>query len=138
MIVIADSSVMITLLDRSEIEHRRLRALYKRTGEHWLLPSAILPEVDYLISVRLAASVQAAWLDDLAQGTYTVAWNDQSDLAAAIALNLRYADLGLGLVDALVMATAERLHATAIVTLDLRHFAAVQLKGNPRLWPRDA
>lgn len=138
MIVIADSSVLISLLDRSEIEHRRLRALYKRTGARWLLPSAILAEVDYLISARLAASVHAAWLDDLAQGRYAVAWNGQADLAAAIALNRRYADLGLGLVDALVMATAERLHAAAIVTLDLRHFAAVPLKGNPRLWPRDA
>jgi predicted nucleic acid-binding protein len=45
--------------------------------------------------------------------------------------------LELGLVDAVVVATAERLKAEAIATLDLRHFGAVAIKGNPRLLPRD-
>ena len=43
----------------------------------------------------------------------------------------------LGLVDAAVIATAERLKANAIATLDLRHFGAVAIKGSPRLVPRD-
>ena len=43
----------------------------------------------------------------------------------------------MGLVDAVVMATAERLGARAIATLDLRHFAAVAILGNPILLPRD-
>jgi hypothetical protein len=36
------------------------------------------------------------------------------------------------------MATAERLKATAIATLDARHFGAVKLRGAPKLLPRDA
>jgi len=36
-----------------------------------------------------------------------------------------------------VIATAQRLRAEAIATLDLRHFAAVSIVGNPRLLPRD-
>ena len=35
------------------------------------------------------------------------------------------------------MAVAERLEARAIVTLDLRDFGAVTLKGRPQIWPRD-
>ena len=35
------------------------------------------------------------------------------------------------------MAVAERLEARAIVTLDLRDFGAVTLKGSPEIWPRD-
>jgi hypothetical protein len=31
----------------------------------------------------------------------------------------------------------ERLRADAIATLDMRHFAAVSIKGNPLLLPRD-
>jgi predicted nucleic acid-binding protein len=46
--------------------------------------------------------------------------------------------LRLGLVDAVVMAVAERLRAEAIATLDLRHFGAVKIAGAPRLLPRDA
>jgi predicted nucleic acid-binding protein len=43
----------------------------------------------------------------------------------------------MGLVDAVVMATAIRVKATAIATLDLRHFAAVTIPGRPKLLPRD-
>jgi len=49
----------------------------------------------------------------------------------------RYRALKLGLVDALVMATAQRLGADAIATLDLRHFGGGALPGEPRLLPRD-
>ena len=49
----------------------------------------------------------------------------------------RYPDLRFGLVDAVVMAVAERLEAEAIVTLDVRHFGAVELHHDPRLLPRD-
>jgi predicted nucleic acid-binding protein len=38
----------------------------------------------------------------------------------------QYADLRLGLVDACVIALAERLDATQIATLDRRRFAAVR------------
>ncbi len=41
-------------------------------------------------------------------------------------------------VDAVVMAVAERLKARAIATLDLRHFGAVSIQGNPKLLPRHA
>ena len=53
-------------------------------------------------------------------------------------MNGRYRSLGLGLVDTVVIATAERLRATAIATLDVRHFGAVPIRGQPKLWPRDA
>ena len=45
--------------------------------------------------------------------------------------------LRIGLVDAVVMALAERLEVEAVATLDLRHFGAVAIKGAPRLLPRD-
>jgi hypothetical protein len=37
-----------------------------------------------------------------------------------------------------VIAMAERLSASAIATLDLRHFGAVAIKREPKLLPRDA
>jgi hypothetical protein len=40
-------------------------------------------------------------------------------------------------VDSVVIAVAARLRAEAIATLDLRHFGAVRLPGNPKLYPRD-
>lgn len=37
-----------------------------------------------------------------------------------------------------MIAVAERLNAKAIATLDLRHFGAVEIRGRPKLLPRDA
>ena len=64
-------------------------------------------------------------------------WNKGSDLQRAVELDEHYADLSLGLVDTVVMAIAERLEAKAIVTLDLRDFASIELAGRSALWPRD-
>jgi len=52
----------------------------------------------------------------------------------------RHAFVGVvvvGLDDAVVIATATRLQADAIVTLDVRDFSAVKIPGSPELWPRD-
>ena len=53
-------------------------------------------------------------------------------------MNSRYASLKLGLVDAVVIAIAERVGAETIATLDARHFGAVAIRGKPKLFPRDA
>ena len=49
----------------------------------------------------------------------------------------QYADLKIGLVDGVVISVAERLRAMAIATLDLRHFGAIRIEGQPLLFPRD-
>ena len=133
--VVADTGAVLALLDRSDRHHAEIRALYAEDLDAWLLPWAILPEVDYLISTHVSARAQRLWLEDIASGAFSVDWNAR-DLAAAHAIADRYADLEMGLVDAVVMATAERLRAD-IVTVDLRHFGAVRLAHGPRLLPRD-
>jgi uncharacterized protein len=80
---------------------------------------------------------QDAFLTDLADGAFRVEWGSEEDLAAADRLSRKHRALRLGLTDAVVIAVAERLEAEAIATLDLRHFAAVTIRGTPRLLPRD-
>jgi uncharacterized protein len=135
--LVADTSAIVALLDRRERAHRQLVELYEQSGPRWVLPWAILPEVDYLVASRLGSRVQAAFCEDLARATWNLDWGKAVDLVRASALTSQYRALEFGLVDAVVMAAAERLRAEAIVTLDLRHFAAVELTGNPKLYPRD-
>ena len=135
--IVADTGAVLALLDAGEDHHAVLMELYTDNPDRWVLPWAILPEVDYLVAAHLGPKAQDAFLADLAAGAFSVEWGTDDDLAAARRLHTRYRSLGLGLVDALVMATAERLKAEAIATLDLRHFAPVSLRGKPRLLPRD-
>jgi predicted nucleic acid-binding protein len=75
---------------------------------------------------------------DLASGSYNIEWGRETDLERARELTDRYRTLKIGLVDATVVAVAERLRAKYIATFDVRHFGAIDIKGAPRLLPRDA
>jgi predicted nucleic acid-binding protein len=135
--IVADTGAIVALVDRSDRHHRVLRTLYEADPTAWLLPWAILPEVDYLIGAHVSARAQDAFLADLADGVFAVSWGDEGDVGEARRLQAQYPKLRMGLVDAVVIATAERVRAEAIATLDLRHFAAVRIPGTPRLLPRD-
>jgi predicted nucleic acid-binding protein len=136
-VIVADTSAIIALIDAREDYHEQIAELYERTANEWVLPAATLPEIDYLIAKRLGEPVQIAFVRDLAEARYSVEWGEARDLVRARELLERYRSLRMGLVDALVIALAERLRARAIVTLDVRHLGAVKIKGEPRMLPRD-
>jgi predicted nucleic acid-binding protein len=138
--IIADTGGVLALLDRDDRHHTAVRSLFEREGGRWILPWAILPEVDYLTDRRLGPDVARAFAEDVRDGLFRLDANAGRDLPRAIALLDRYRDLRLGLVDAVVMAQAERHRADAIVTFDARDFRAVRLAlpKPPRLLPLDA
>jgi predicted nucleic acid-binding protein len=117
--------------------NRALRALYEEDPEAWVLPWAILPEVDYLLMTHVGVRAEEAFLADVAGSVYRVEWGEDADLTRARQLCVRHRALRPGLVDAVVVAVTERLHARAVATLDLRQFAVLDIHGHPRLLPRD-
>jgi uncharacterized protein len=135
--IVVDTGAMVALLDASEDYHSIFKELYNEYVSGWILPAAILPEVDHLVATHIGPKAQEAFLADLADGTFSVDWGRDEDLVTAQRICVRHRSLRIGLVDGLVIASAERLKAEAIATLDLRHFAAISIKGNPRLLPRD-
>ena len=50
-----------------------------------------------------------------------------TDIARALDLDARLADLNLGLVDCLVAAVCERRGVLSVLTTDRRHFAAIRI-----------
>lgn len=136
--IVADTGAVLALLDAGDRHHAALRRIYDADPAAWLLPWAVLPELDYLVASQLGAQAEETFLTDLADGAFAVEWGTDADLEDAHRICQRYRALNLGLVDAVVMAVAERLRAPAIATVDLRHFGAVSLQGAPRLLPRDA
>ena len=135
--IVADTGAILALLDADEEHHTILREIFEQQRRAWILPWAILPEVDYLALTHLGRRVQQAFLDDLVSGAFLVDWGVAADLQRARELDRRYRSVQLGLVDTVVMAVAERRRADAIVTLDERHFAAVKLRRHLKLLPRE-
>lgn len=135
--IIADTGAIIALIDQADPLHEAVVRLYDDHAAEWVLPWAILPEVDYLLGAHVSEAAQTAFQEDLAAGAYIVEWGRAEDLGAAVAIIKNYEDLRLGLVDALVMLLAGRHRARAIVTFDERHFRAVPIPGDPPIWPAD-
>lgn len=137
--IVADTGGILALLSRRDVHHAAVRAFLERERRPWIVPWAVLPEVDYLATTRLGPHAASAFLSDVARGVFVVGDEVSLDLARAMVLQERYRDLALGLVDSVVMAEAERLRAQAIVTIDARHFRAVRLEIDPppRLVPLD-
>jgi predicted nucleic acid-binding protein len=69
----------------------------------------------------------------LAQGELRVESLAEGDWTRTADLMVAYADLPLGFVDASIVALAERLGVTAVLTTDRRHFGVVRPRHAERL-----
>ena len=119
--IVADTGAMLALIDADDRHHAAIRALYENDPDAWILPWAILAEVDYLLIAHVSARAEEAFLSDLASGLYGVEWGNGDDLPRAREVCAKYRALRLRLVDGVVIAITERLGAEAIATLDLGH-----------------
>jgi uncharacterized protein len=135
--IVADTGATVALIDRSDRHHDALMAIYEENPSAWVFPWATLPEVDYLVGKFMGPRAEEAFLADLTDGVFRVEWGGEADLERARKLVRQYRALDIGMVDAVVIAVAERLGASAIATLDLRHFGAIAIKHRPALLPRD-
>ena len=126
MALIADSGALYALYDRRDAHHRAVAETVAAESGPIIIPAAILAEVDYLLRVRLGQAAELSFLEGIVKGALTVEPFLRADAAACQALLERYADLDLGLADAAVVATAERLGIRRILTVDEREFRAVK------------
>ena len=80
-------------------------------------------EADYLVRTQVGPRAARALLSALVAGEHRTAFLTPGLLRDAAAIDARFADLGLGLVDASVMAYAER-HDLPVLTFDFEHVRA--------------
>ena len=126
MALIVDTSVLFAALDRADREHARCRALLESSGEALVLPAPVLPELDYLVARSLGRGVTVRVLRDVEAGALLVEDLRVSDHGRVAELVDRYDDLGVGFVDAAVLAVVERLGEPKLATLDRRHFPVMR------------
>ena len=127
--IVADTGAIVALIDRGDRHHRALKRAFEEAPERWILPWAIHRREVALPGWRahVGARARDAFLADLRDGAFNVAWGDDDILAEAAAWHASHASLGLGLVDAVVIVTSVRVRATAIATLD----EAFRRRSNP-------
>ena len=126
MALILDTGPLLAALDAADPDHERCAALLTDSAEDLVVPALVLAELDYWCARRLSSDAWLIFLDDVLAGAYRVESPTAADLARCRDLQARYRDLALGVVDASVMALAERLDEPKVATLDQRHFRAVR------------
>ena len=126
MALILDTGPLYASLDRRDRDHQRCRRLIEESTEPLVIPSPVLPELDYLVSERMGPAPMVALLHDVERAAYVVEDLVLSDYTRVRELIDRYADQDLGFVDASVLAVVERLREAKLATLDIRHFSVVR------------
>jgi uncharacterized protein len=124
--LILDTGPLLAALDAADPDHARCAPLLSDSREDLVVPVLVLAELDYWCHERLGAKVWLAFLEDLLEGAYRVEQPSPADLKRCHGLQSTYDTLALGVVDASVIALAERLGETRIATLDHRHFSTVR------------
>ena len=123
-IAILDTGPLLASLDRSDPNANVSAAVLRRHDLRFVIPTLVITEVVQLVGKRLGASAEAKFLRTLGHFEIEAPTLDEWLLIAELVE--RYANFPLGAVDASIVVLADRLESDLIVTLDRRHFGAVQ------------
>ncbi|MDT3399714.1 PIN domain-containing protein [Streptomyces sp. B1866] len=121
---VLDTGPLAAAFNAADRWHAECASLLTSLTGRRLLPSPVMTEVCWLF--ERWPSVEAAFLTEVARGTFELVHLTPGDLTRMAELVLRYADFPLGGVDASVVAVAERLGVDRVATVDRRHFGVVK------------
>ncbi len=122
--IVVDTSIIVAYMNATDDHHDAVAGWLEAADDDLATTPLILAEVDHLVSVRGGAVALRAFHADLLAGAYLLEWWPAA-IASTVSVAERYADAGLGLADASLIALADRLGTTLLGTLDERHFRAV-------------
>jgi predicted nucleic acid-binding protein len=128
MTTIVDTSFLFALTDSRDVNHQRTVDTAAVIDDLLILPITVLSEVCYLIDSRLGHATMRRFGDTVAAGDLQVESVNRDDLSRVTEVLNQYADARVDFVDATIVALAERLKVTRILTLDRRHFELFRLQ----------
>ncbi len=137
-IAVVDSGPLLAVANRADPSHDACRRVLEDPSLKLVVPALCVAEVSYLIGKRKGAKIEARFLAGLAEldirAPEPSAWPRIAELVE------RYRDFPLGGIGASVAALAESLETDLVVTLDRRHFSALETAdgGRFRLLPEPA
>jgi predicted nucleic acid-binding protein len=123
--LLLDAGALYAQADRADPHHAAVAEILRL--EHEPLVTSALPvaETDDLILTRLGIEVEFAFIEDLAEGTFSVECLTRSELRVALGVLRRYRDVAIGLADASLVVLAQRFRTHRLLTFDERAFRAV-------------
>jgi predicted nucleic acid-binding protein len=130
-VLIVDAGPLYAAAARRDKHHERSVELLSGSARPLLVPALVLTEVSYLLSDRVGPHAELAFARAIERAELVVEPVLDSDWPRITELMEQYLDLPLGMVDASVIALAERRGVEVIATLDQRHFSTVRPRHVP-------
>lgn len=130
-VLIVDAGPLYALLDDDDAWFTRSYELLETHPGPLIVPTLVVAEVAHVAERRLGPRAELFLAQDLAEGAFTPDPVEPEDWLRIAELSARYIDFPLGMVDASVVACAERYGTTEIATTDRRHFSAVRPRHAP-------
>lgn len=124
--LVIDAGPLVAAFDSRDRVHRSCVDLLETAAGPLLVPEVALSEVAYLVGARVGPIAEAKLAAALRDRELQAVATEPGDWPRIAELVERYIDLPLGVVDATVVAIAERLSVSTLATLDRRHFAVVR------------
>jgi predicted nucleic acid-binding protein len=128
MAIIVDTGPLYALADADDQSHRAVAKFVAATRETLIVPSPVVPEVCYLLGEYLGADAEIEFLQSLIGQELLLEHLNTKDLQRAVEILKQYHDAEFGMVDASVMAMAERLKIRTVLTIDRRDFGMFRPK----------
>jgi predicted nucleic acid-binding protein len=125
-VLLVDAGPLYAAAATRDKHHRRSVELLSSAARPLLVPALVVTEVSYLLGDRIGPHAELAFARTVAAGELVVEPVLDSEWERIAELAEQYLDLPLGIVDASVVALAERHELDTIATLDRRHFATVK------------
>ena len=120
--VLLDTGYLYALLNRRDNHHESVLLAAQTLKAPILLPSIVTTEVAYLVRRYMGSDALAHFLDLLSDDSYLLIEPTKHDYVRAAAIVRHYDDSNIDFVDVVLVAIAERLNITRILTIDQRHF----------------
>lgn len=119
-----DSGFLYGLVDKNDVHHAAVLETMSKIRGSIIFPIPAVTEVSYFVSRNLGIRALADFLNDLAEtGDFSLQPPELIDYSRTAEILRKYNDANIDFVDACIVAMAERLNITKILTIDRRHFS---------------
>jgi predicted nucleic acid-binding protein len=122
MAALLDTGVLLAAIAKNDAMHE-VCALAMDETPNVLLPDVVLPEVAYMVMRDMEVSDLMPLLSAIATREIELVMTTPEDVGRAAEILKRYEDARVDFVDCVIVAMAERLEITQILTIDRRHFS---------------
>jgi predicted nucleic acid-binding protein len=130
-LIVVDTGILLGAANVNDADHDRCAEVIRDNKGHLRVPGPVVPETAWQVERNLGPQAEAKFIRLITAGELVVVDLSIDDYGRCVELIETYSDLGLGLVDASVVAVAEKLGVGRIATLNRRDFNVVRPRHLP-------